>query len=454
MSAADPHRGGHGLRLVGASAGTGKTFCLTSHVGEALQSGRVDPEALVAVTFTTKAQAELEARLRQRLLEHGAIEAAAALPLAYMGTVHAVCLRLLKEFALEAGLAPSLDVIPAHEGRRLLQATLERELPSELRDRLEALGRSLEIAQHPRMGRFDVVTPIEDVLSLARGNRITPEALPAMAGRSWDELSRILPPPASDAAAIETELARALDQAAHSLAALGDGQQNTREALGLLQDCARELGRGRLRWSQWAKLAKIKPGKRGVPLVETVRATAAAYLSHPRLHDELRSFIDCSFQAARIALTTYTGWKARRGLVDFVDMVDGALSLLERPEVTLDLSERLGLIVVDEFQDTSPIQLALFLRLHALAGASVWVGDRKQCIFEYAGADPDLMDAIARWVVESGGQAEQLARNYRSRPELVVLCSQVFGGAFQGQGIAASEVATAAHRASSEGLEA
>ncbi|HEU4583752.1 MAG TPA: UvrD-helicase domain-containing protein [Polyangiaceae bacterium] len=452
MTAAELPPGARGLRLVGASAGTGKTFCLTTHVSAALESRQVDPEALVAVTFTTKAQAELEARLRQRLLQGGAPETAAALPLAYMGTIHGVCLRLLKEFALEGGLAPSLDVIPAHESRRLLQATLERELPPDLWERLQRLGRSLEIENDPRMGRFDVVKPIDDIMALARSNRITPDLLPAMALRSWDALSRQLPPAAPDAAALEAELAAALGAAIPALIALDDGQKNTRDACAFLQEAARDLARALLPWSQWAKLAKVQPGKRGLPLVEPVREAAAAHVGHPRLRAEVRDFIYCVFEAAQIALTKYAEWKSRRGLVDFVDMVDGALSLLGQDDVTRDLSERLGLIVVDEFQDTSPIQLELFMRLHALVGSSIWVGDRKQCIFEYAGADPELMDAVARWAADHGGHTEQLQTSYRSRPELVHLCSRVFAGAFPRQGIGAAEVVTVPHRASLDAL--
>src|SRR5207245_11109542 len=107
-------------------------------------------------------------------------------------------------------------------------------------------------------------------------------------------------------------------------------------------------------------------------------------------------------------------WKKHRRVVDFVDMVDRALRLTESPEVCAELSKRLKLSVVDEFQDTSPLQLALFVRLHQLAKRSTWVGDRKQCIFEYAGADSTLMETVTDWVRESGGTIQRLPNNWRS----------------------------------------
>ncbi|MBC7052027.1 UvrD-helicase domain-containing protein, partial [Salmonella enterica subsp. enterica serovar Enteritidis] len=85
------------------------------------------------------------------------------------------------------------------------------------------------------------------------------------------------------------------------------------------------------------------------------------------------------YDAARVGLAGYEAWKKERRVVDYVDMVSGALDVAHHPRVSVELADRLRFVVVDEFQDTSPIQLALFLRLHMLAGRSVWVGDRKQC---------------------------------------------------------------------------
>src|SRR5690606_23675589 len=159
------------------------------------------------------------------------------------------------------------------------------------------------------------------------------------------------------------------------------------------------------------------------------------------------------FEAARVGLAAYARWKAQRGLVDYVDMIDCALAALDSPEVEQELRERLELLVVDEFQDTSPVQLALFTRLHDFCKRSLWVGDAKQCIFEYAGADPELMDAVGRWVADEGGRTEVLDRNFRSRPELVQANSLLFARAFQSHGIPAEAVACQPHRPALPALE-
>jgi ATP-dependent helicase/nuclease subunit A len=446
-----------GLRLVSASAGSGKTYRLTEEVTWAVapaDSTPIEIDGLVAVTYTTKAQAELEARIRRVLADKGARERGQQLPLAYLGTVHSVCLRLLKEFALDAGLSPAVDVIPGNEGRRLLQAALEHELEPTLRARIQELALDLQLNWDGRPSRVDWVTPVDEIMTLARGNRIRPDQLPSMAQRSIRGLFELLPTPMSDGPSLERALASALDAAIEDLSTLDDEQKNTAEALNLLGASASSLRANRLPWSAWAKLAKVTPGKRGLAMVTAVREAAAAYERHPRFHSQVRELTESLFEAARVGLVAYADWKARRGLVDYVDMIDRALEVLDEPEVASELTERLALVVVDEFQDTSPIQLALFMRLHELCKNSVWVGDRKQCIFEYAGADPTLMEAVTSWTTQSGGQREFLPYNYRSRPELVTATSTLFSAVFARHGYTFEEVVTTAKREPLPELEA
>jgi ATP-dependent exoDNAse (exonuclease V) beta subunit len=153
-------------------------------------------------------------------------------------------------------------------------------------------------------------------------------------------------------------------------------------------------------------------------------------------------------------LDFYDRWKQRRRIIDFVDMLDRALTLVEHPDVQRELEARFQLLVVDEFQDTSPVQLALFVRFHQLAGQSTWVGDRKQCIFEYAGADPELMEAVTGWARAAGGSVDQLLYNWRSRPELVECCNTLFTNAFERHGYSRDEVRTLPKRTPPPGLEA
>jgi ATP-dependent exoDNAse (exonuclease V) beta subunit len=125
-----------------------------------------------------------------------------------------------------------------------------------------------------------------------------------------------------------------------------------------------------------------------------------------------------------------------------VDQEVLALKLLRRPGVQEMLREQVDLVLVDEFQDTSPLQLGIFLELSRLAPRSVWVGDQKQAIYGFRGTDPGLMDAAITAIVERGGEQarETLAYSWRSRAELVRLTSDVFAPAFEVHDIPAERV--------------
>lgn len=444
-----------GITIVSASAGSGKTYRLTEDVTSAIDPSahdRVALEGLVAVTFTTKAHAELAARIRQKLVTQNAYEEAMRLPLAYLGTVHAACLRLLQEFALDAGLSPNVDVV-AESQSRLLRQALESALPADARQSLETLASRVELRYAPQTKRYDWLTPAADIMELARGNRIPPAALPAMAERSAAGLLALFPaPPAPDGAVLDEALGKEMARAHRLLVKKACDTKKTADAIKLIEDVQKRFSDGEIKWSDWTKLAAIAPAKAHLDCVADLQEAALAYDRHPRLRSDLRDLTFAIFDAARIGLDAYQGWKTRRRVVDYVDMLDRALDVVEHPRVRAELARRLQLVVVDEFQDTSPIQLALFVRLHALAKRSVWVGDRKQCIFEYAGADPRLMDDVAAWVSASGGARDRLEKNWRSRKELVELCNVLFSAALARHGFTAEEVTVAPTRGSLAGL--
>ncbi|HMJ11592.1 MAG TPA: UvrD-helicase domain-containing protein, partial [Polyangiaceae bacterium] len=301
-----------GLRLVSASAGSGKTYRLTEEVTRAVDpSARapIDIEGLVGVTYTTKAHAELEARIRRVLVKNRAFDCAQRLPLAHVGTVHAVCLRILKEFALDAGLSPTIDVIPANECRRLLQAALEQALDPALHRRLEMLAIEFQFERLPRTGRYDWVTPVDDIMTLARSNRIPPAALPQMARRSIEGLSALLPPAERSGTHLEAALGEAIHVAIEKLAQLDDGTKASLRVLRDLRTSAWQLKSQRLTWGSWARLTDLAPAKRALAVVAPVQEAAASYERHPQFQAGLRELTEHVFEAARVGLLAYTEWK-------------------------------------------------------------------------------------------------------------------------------------------------
>ena len=420
--------------LISASAGSGKTYALTENLSTALsaktgEAGAVRPDGVIAVTFTRKAAAELGERVRRRLIEDGHYDAARAIELGLVGTVDSVCGRLVREFSFELGLSPDAETIPEEEAdaafAEAIATLLEEEGPAQLRP----------IAR--RLGMESVQGHVSRIAELARSNRMDGDALAASAERSVEQLLGLLPGKVSkrEGQQLERRLVVAVDEAIGVLRASGSAQKNTQGAINNLERYGREVRNPtEATWYSWAQLARLSPAKALMGLVEPVKELAGQHTTHPRFHDDLAAYVRGVFDLARGAIVEYDDWKSRNRLLDFVDLETRALDLLQLPEVADELRERFDVLLVDEFQDTNPIQLALFLKLGELSGRVVWVGDEKQAIYGFRGSDPVLVQAVTEQVADPSMQ-RTLEWSWRSRPALVRLTSEAFARGFAGDGI-------------------
>src|ERR1700729_1384385 len=97
--------------LLDAGAGSGKTSVLVERFARSVIEDGIDVSAILVITFTEKAAAELRDRIRARLRELGALDAARATEGAFISTIHGFCARVLRAGALAAGLDPAFVVL-------------------------------------------------------------------------------------------------------------------------------------------------------------------------------------------------------------------------------------------------------------------------------------------------------------------------------------------------------
>ncbi len=407
------------LRVISAGAGTGKTHRLAQELVEALvddENGRVPiaPEGVVAVTYTRSAAAELEARVRTALIERGRADLARRLAAARIGTVHSVCARLVDEHAFSLGLAPELSTLDDSSARAVFEDALAASITDAQRLALD------ELEQRVHLGD-DASTfygHVRAIVDRARANDLDDDALAASCRSSIESLLANLPPrrPGDE---IERLLLTAIDDTLPNY--LGKKwSQKIADEVDRAQRAAIQLRRGEpLRWSDWLALELSESLKK-------IGKAAELHVEHQALADDLTALITLAFDVARKAITRYDDDKRSAGVIDFGDQERLALQVVDHAETAATLSADIELLLVDEFQDTSPLQMRLFRALLQIARRTVVVGDEKQSIFGFRDANPALFSEFAK---ESDDVA-RLGVSYRSRPGLVRAVSAVFAQAF------------------------
>lgn len=415
------------IRIISASAGTGKTHCLAEELYKHIVSGAARPEAILATTFTIKAADELLSRIRRRLLQDGRAGEAHRLAAARIGTVNSVCSRLVSDFAFELGLSPSLQTLDENTANAAIRNAMSE---------VVTVNETAELAELEERFAIDRdgggwQSTVEAIVARARSNGLSASCLDAGAERSIKEFMGLMARPAGDGKVLDRELQKALGEFIASVEP--DGIKKTENALKL----ARQMRAvSSLSWQSWVKLANsLAPAKQWREEAERVRLAAGRHDIHPRLRDDCERMIRLNFSIAARTLEAYRAHKAGWGSIDFVDQEVLALQALNMKEVFSRVAGELDLVLVDEFQDTNPIQLALFLRLAEAARESIWVGDQKQAIYGFRGTDPGLMDAALAAIEGASGTPDVLKHSWRSRPELVRLTSEIFAPPFAKMGI-------------------
>lgn len=415
------------LQIISAGAGSGKTYRLTNEMVALLKSG-VRASGIIATTFTKKAAAELQERVRVKLLEEGMTEQANDLTNALIGTVHGLGVKLLQRFAYEAGVSPEVSIIADEDTQLLFNQSLATVLTNERVEQMENLSNRLGLNKKDFGDWRKTVRQLTDI---ARANDFDKEVLEKSKQYSFESFLPFIGevqnhPQKWWTARLQKEMGDAVD----ALEANEDSTKVTATATSYLKGKLRELKlRDELYWHEWVKISKLKTGAKSREAVADLIDFAKTHESHPQFHSDIRDFINLVFEIAVEAIEEYDRYKKMRGLIDYTDMEVLVKKLLRNERVQEVLREELDLLMVDEFQDTSPLQLEIFWQLSQFADHSIWVGDPKQSIYGFRGADPKLMLAL---IEKQGGVKPENIQEYswRSREDIVAATNAIFTKAF------------------------
>jgi ATP-dependent helicase/nuclease subunit A len=427
-SPTNPNAAGANIHFISAGAGSGKTYSLTQKLEKLLSSQQVSPAGVIATTFTKLAAGELKERVRSKLIESGQLSVANQMEQALIGTVNGVCGELLKRFAFEAHMPPDQQVLDEAQGDLLFYQAMERALADNkpLIRQMNATCHRLQIIN--RQQQLNWRAEIKSIADAARANNQSADEIRHLGKASADDLLAHFPNPVSRD--LDGQLKTAIEQALDGIDTDTDSTKVTRDYVSLITGIRAGLYKERATWPEWLTLSKKMPGAKSKQHAEPIADVAIDYAKHPKLHRDIRFFAESAFEIAADSLSAYQMLKTQKGLIDFVDQEQRLYQLLDHATVRETLQEELQLLMVDEFQDTSPIQLALFLKLSQLAEQVIWVGDIKQSIYGFRGSDPTLMAAVVNSVTEEGNTPEILENSWRSTPELVAYTNNLFAPAF------------------------
>ncbi len=415
------------LKIISAGAGSGKTYRLTQELVQLLKSG-VRANGIIATTFTTKAAAELQERVRVKLLEEGLADEANDLTNALIGTVHGLGVKLLKRFAFEAGVSPEVAIIADEDQQVMFNKSLATVLTNERIERMETYSDKLGLNKKER---YDWRLEVKNLCDVARANDFSLAVLENSKLKSFQSFKQFLSPVSDQPNEYFSERLKLL--LAESIQRLENNEDETKItaiAVNTLKGFLNTLNlKNELNWHEWVKIAKLKVGAKSREDIESLINFAKEHDAHPDFHRDIQNFTFAIFDIAIEAIKEYDLYKKQRGLIDYIDMEIQVKRLLDDQKVRDVLSTELDLLMVDEFQDTSPIQLEIFLKLSNIAKHSIWVGDPKQSIYGFRGADPKLMMEIIK--ASGGVKPEDIQEfSWRSREDIVNMSNALFTKAF------------------------
>ncbi|QDY89063.1 hypothetical protein E7Y32_01625 [Arthrobacter sp. UKPF54-2] len=417
----------HNVTMITASAGTGKTYSLMGEIAREINSG-TKPSQILATTFTKKAAAELIDRVQAELFGQERPDAARQMSVSMVGTVNSVCSRLLQEYAVDAGLSPALQVIAEDEQLRIFQLATDAVF-AEFTPRIQPLARRLghDGEADIRGTDTDWRKIVRDITDAARSNRIAPSALTHSAAASWQGLQQVLGPAGlDDRATWSNQLLQGLMGLRGLAAEIAESgktpPKNLLASIALLEPVLTHASPEEAPWRFWIEAAGVSNANAKRQLESYISAVDVELASNPAFQTELREFTELVFACAAACLDRFADFKRQYGLIDFADQETLVLDLLENnPEFRASITSRIKFMVVDEFQDTSPLQLQLFTKFAELVEKVVWVGDSKQAIYEFRGTDPELMKAVAARVESK----TQLHDSWRSKESVIDLSNAI-----------------------------
>ena len=439
--------------MVEAAAGTGKTTSMVRRMLMLVAEGECKPEQMAAVTFTRKAAAELRERFQHELTVHiqqwqdsrDANElqrcqrlraAKASFGQTFIGTIHSFCAELIRHRPIEFGVNPGFRELEADENQRLMDQAWHENLASmiaagdPLLGELKSFGLETSLLRNC-FNNFIEYRDVEEWPSDPTPN-FDLAACQAATRQYVDDMKTLIP-----SFPIERGSDTLMNRYELIVRSSARGFDNQPRFFRMLEHFDHRDGVTLTPWhdKNVAKREKLRFNK----FREDIARPALTYWRQRRYQGVV--------QFVRRALSIHERLKQIDGALDFTDLLlITAQGLREQPHLRIYFQQRFTHLLVDEFQDTDPIQAEAVVLLSSdkanerdwqncrlRPGALFVVGDPKQSIYRFRRGDIVTYNRVKSIFQSSGGELVSLTENYRSSDELLTWNNALFATKFPAQ---------------------
>lgn len=422
--------------VVTAGAGSGKTTVLAERYVRLIRQGKATVDAILTLTFTRKAAAEMYERIYSRLVEESenplVAEQLATFDRAQISTLDSFCAQIAKNWAPTYGIPTDFGIGEAETGALVEECALEF---------------ILDHADDPSLAAFIELNGFENVwreffVRLGTGFIHVAEE------RSFEQMYE------EQIEALEKMEEELIAGARSSLAAIRRIDASAATAIRSAHEMIPSDG-------EWAEMSRedavgricaIRPSKR------TGGSASESVVLYKELVDEFarqrngleetsatlasRELIRGMLNLCDLFQGELLARKRASGMLSFQDVVEIAVrALIESPEIRAFYKKRYRYIMIDEFQDNNDLQKRLLYLLAERSDRRVsevpgvddlepdklfFVGDEKQSIYAFRGADVSVFKRLEEEIEQAGGRTIRLAKNYRSHPAIVDFVNETF----------------------------
>jgi ATP-dependent helicase/nuclease subunit A len=391
-----------------AGPGSGKTRVLVERFAWLVEERGVDPARILAITFTEKAARMMKGRLVTRFENRPEIRE--RVERAWVMTIDGFCARLLREHAIEAGLAPDFPVLEAAAAERKRREAAESALDELFQEQPHAMRRLLEALA---LSTSDDGSQVDLAASLIEVH----ESMRLAGVRELPETAEAAEDGMPEARRLAAEMARD-------------------PKWGKWHDWAgrfRELADGPVTPAHFRLAAEFDPKFTGMRKAQHPHVAA---LRERMERLEAQWIVEWNAGLPELLRTAvarleqrYGEAKRREAAVDFADLGEKTIELLESgAELRERIRDRFEHLLMDELQDTNRLQWKL-VQLLRRPQVFFAVGDINQSIYGFRHADRAVFEEYRSELRTRSHEIDELKENYRSREEILTAVGRALDGA-------------------------